>query len=176
MSDIFNIESVGTINNSNIAEDISLISQIIKQIIACPFRELDGHHKITKPYSIEDKIKKNSLSSTNRTMIIESHIHYSEIDQALNCIGETDLLVKEELIEFFRNAYLRVLIRHEIDIDNLDEIKSNSDTIFTEIIDSVFHDVYDYTNPNLPIERRILYVKYISVYVFYLCRILIPME
>ncbi len=174
--DTFNIGNIEKFNNSSTLLDNSYIGKVIQEIVSLKSSNVEFDKANLLPYSIEDKLDINEINSTYRLLILETWARsYDSVEYSLKSIsGIDDSRIFDEIFVFYRNIFLQVLIELRIDCDNTPEIKKNSCKIFQTVNERVKQNLFHGKEVKFKQEELDNYIFAITVYVFYRCKILIP--
>lgn len=176
MSDSFQIENIDKFFNIQELE-ISDISKIIREMISIKNNVNHKSQKKTKPYDVIDKIKFNQFSGTCGERIKNHHINsYDIVDDAVSCLAGLEASIKSDLFDYYEEVYTNVLIKLNININDKKSIKENVDTIYSSISEKIYDEIFAGKKSGIEINKRITYISAITAYVFYKCKILIPIE
>lgn len=177
MSEKFNIEKIENFINTTNILDNSHIGSIIKKILEHKSQNNVVTTKNTIPYSIEDKIDLNNMTPTLGSLIISSwSLHFSTIDFTINTMaGVSSSIIIEEVFEFYKLKYVESLLELKIDVSDEPTIKKKSTDLFMKINVKV-KEIFTGKETDFSVEQLDIYVFAITVYVFYKCKILIPIK
>lgn len=175
--DTFNIETIEKLIASECEIEISDISTIIKSMISMKSDKEYTPSKKYKPYNILDKVNINDLSKNNRVKIKKYHDdNFDLIEDSLDCIQEYEACIKKDLFDYYWDVYWRVLEKLNIEYDDIENIRKNSDEIYLLINNNIKKEVFDGKKTDISSNKIVTYVEAITAYVFYKCKFLIPIE
>lgn len=170
---IANVENFITIEDTEISD----ISKIIQQMLAIKSVDNSPAKKKTKPYSIDDKITLNGISSNLAMLIEKYHVEsYHIVEEAIACLSAYEPCIGRDLYDYYFEKYIEVLDDKEIGYTDMAKIKTNSDDIYKSIITKIKEQIYMYKKSEIPINKQQTYISAITAYVFYKCKFLIPIE
>ncbi len=176
MTEEINISNVGNFINIETVE-ISDISKIIQQMLKIKRSDNKLNKKKTKPYSIDDKIKLNAMSSNLGILVEKYHVEaYDIVDDAISCLSAYEPCIASDLFDYYFEIYIEVLNDKVINCDDKVQIQSNSDVIYQSIMSKVREQIYMYKKSEIPTNKQRTYISAITAYVFYKCKFLIPVE
>ncbi len=176
MAEEINIGKVDNFVSIEVTE-ISDISKIIQQMIEIKNSENRKSKKKIKPYSVDDKIELNGLSSNTATLIRKYHIEaYDIVEDAITCLSEYEPCIRNDLFDYYYECYIEVLEELKISCRDDISIKKSSDEIYKSILDKVRENIYIYKKSDVPENKQKTYISAITAYVFYKCKFLIPIE
>jgi len=176
MSDNFQIENIDKFYNIQEIE-ISDISKIIKKMISIKNNVNHKSQKRTKPYDVIEKIKLNQFSDTCGERIKKHHIDsYDIVDDAVSCLAGLEASIRNDLFDYYWDVYTSVLIKINININDEKSIKEKVDTIYSTLNEKIYEEIFAGKKSDIEINKRITYINAITAYVFYKCKILIPIE
>lgn len=177
MGDTFNISKVDNLINNVPEMEISDISKIIFKMINLKNDIERIKQQKKRPYSIDDKISLNCLSNNLQHKVKKCHIDsYDIVDDSIDCIGEMESSIRSDLYDYYWETYIDVLSDMDIDIDNQECIKQHSDEIYINLIAAIEKQIFTGRQSAIEVNKRITYLNSITAYVFYKCKILIPIE
>lgn len=177
MGDEFNIDKVESLICTVQEAELSDISKIIKEMITIKNSKHKPGEKKKKPYNIVEKINLNNISKSVASKIKKYHIDsYDIVDEALKCISEYDISIKEDLYDYYWDVYMDILIELGIDDDDYEKIKENVDNIYMEILRKTNNQIFIGKKSDIPTNKKVTYIGAITSYVFYKCKFLIPIE
>ena len=175
--DRFDIGVVEKFINRELEDEISDITKVIKSMIKIKDNKDYVTIKRYRPYSIEDKIKLNRLSTNTATKITKYHNeNFDLIDEAIDLLSSYEYSIIEDLFDFYESIYIDVLDELEIDCDNNEDIKVNSNKIYKIMTKEIREQIYEGKKTDIPSNKIKTYIESITAYVFYKCRFLIPIE
>ncbi|QNU66948.1 hypothetical protein EHE19_019330 [Ruminiclostridium herbifermentans] len=176
MNDTFNIEYIDKFCNVQELE-ISDISKIIKQMISIKNDLNHKSKKRNKPYDIIDKIILNKFSENNKEKIKKYHLDsFDIVEDALSCLAGIEASIINDLFDYYWEIYTSILIKLNININDDESIKENVDSIYLALNEKIYEQIFAGKKSDIEINKRITYINAISAYVFYQCKILIPIE
>lgn len=176
MSDIFHIENVEKFCNIQEIE-ISDISKIIKEMISIKNNVNHKSQKRTKPYDVVDKIKLNQFSDNYKEKIKKHHIDsFDIVEDAVSCLTGLEASIRNDLFDYYWEVYTGILIELDINISDEESIKEKVDTIYLLLNEKIYEQLFAGKKSDIEINKRITYINAITAYVFYKCKILIPIE
>lgn len=177
MGDSIKIDRVEKFINSTDILDNSHIGRVISTIL----ENKDSNTAVPKtlsniPYSIEEKVSLNEISENMRVLIIESWAkHYSVINDTVeDIVGTSSPSLIEDIYEFYRHKFIETLLDLSINYTSVVDIKKNSGLVFHRINDKIMK-IFQGKKTSIASEQLDIYVFSITVFVFYRCKILIPM-
>lgn len=177
MEDEFNIDKVESLICNVQESELSDISKIIKEMISIKNSKHKPAEKKKKPYNIVEKINLNNISKNVASKIKKYHIDsYDIVDEALKCISEYDISIKDDLYDYYWDVYMDILIELDIDDDDYEKIKENVDNIYLEILRKTNNQIFIGKKSDIPTNKKVTYIGAITSYVFYKCKFLIPIE
>ncbi|BCJ97052.1 hypothetical protein [Anaerocolumna chitinilytica] len=178
MRDSFNINTVGIMKNFDITmNEVSDISNIIRQMIVVKNDKTRTIKKQTLPYSIEDKILLNNIPRSLADLIKRRHIDaYDIVEEAIKNLAEYDACLREDLYDFYYETYVNILINLELDSDDLIKIKEKSGEVYRQINLDIKNELFEGKLSSIPENKIDTYISAITSYVFYKCKFLIPIE
>lgn len=177
MSDTFNINSVNKLIENIPLMEISDISKIIKGMIDIKNDTTRVKNKKTRPYDIDDKTSLNKFTQNLKVKIKKYHIEsYDIVDDSINCIEEMEASIRSDLYDYYWEVYLDVLTDMEINIDDVECIKNNSDKVYSNLIKKIDEQIYADKQSDIEINKKITYLNAITAYIFYECKFLVPIE
>ena len=177
MGDEFNIGSVEKLI-ANIPEiELSDISKIIKKMIHVKNDISRERQKKTMPYDINDKISLNKFTDNLKVKIKKYHIDsYDIVDDAISCIEEVEAFIKSDLYDYYWDVYVDVLMDLDININEEEIIKGNSDNIYINLLEKIDKQLFAERHSDIETNKKITYLNAITAYVFYECKFLIPIK
>ncbi len=176
MNDIFNIEKIDKFFNIQELE-ISDISKIIKQMISIKNDINHKSKKRTKPYDIVDKIILNKFSENYKEKIKKYHLDsFDIVEDAVSCLAEMEASINDDLFDYYWEIYTSILIKLNININDDESIKEIVDTIYSALNEKIYDQIFAGKKSDIETNKRITYINAITAYVFYKCKILIPIE
>ena len=177
MGDEFNIDNVDNFMVNIQETELSDISKIIKEMISIKNSQHKPVEKKKKPYDIVEKINFNNISKNIALKIKKYHIDsYDIVDEALKCLSEYEISIRDDLYDYYWDVYLDILIELEIDADDYEKIKEKVDEIYLKILKKTNCQIFIGKNSDIPTNKRITYIGAITSYVFYKCKFLIPIS
>lgn len=177
MSDTFNIGTVEQFSNLLPLSELSDISKIIKEMIIIKNDINRVKTKRTLPYDITDKMRLNRITSNMSLKIKKYHLdYYDVVDDALNCIEEYEPSIKSDMYDYYWEVYLTVITDLGIDYEDKEKILDNSEIIFQKIIECIDTQLFIGRQSGIETNKKITYLNAITSYVFYECKILIPVQ
>lgn len=176
--DRFDIGVVEKFINRELGDEISDITKVIKYMIKIKDnKEYVTIKKRYRPYSVEDKIKLNKLSTNIATKITKYHNeNFDLIDEAIDLLSSYEYSIIEDLFDFYESIYIDILDDLDIDCDNNEDIKVNSNKIYKTMTKEIREQIYEGKKTDIPSNKIKTYIEAITAYVFYKCRFLIPIE
>ncbi|NFO57259.1 hypothetical protein FDB39_10200 [Clostridium botulinum] len=175
MGDEFHIENIEEFINEILPVEISDVSKIIKEMISIKNTGKSVSSKKKKVYDIKDKIKLNKISSNVASKIKKYHIDsYDIIDDAISCLEEQELSIRQDLYDYYWGIYIDILIELEIDNENTEEVKEKSDEIYLTLLKKIKKELFNNKQTDIPANKIVTYTDAITSYVFYKCKFLIP--
>lgn len=176
MPEEFNIEYVEKFLNIEDIE-ISDISRIIQQMLEIKSVNDNPSKKKTQPYSIDDKIALNGISSNLAVLIEKYHVEsYHIVEEAIACLTAYEPCIAKDLYDYYFEKYIEVLDEKQIKYTDLAKIQVNSDDIYKSIVIKIKEQIYMHKKSEIPINKQQTYISAITAYVFYKCKFLIPIE
>lgn len=173
----YNVQTIEKFISSECEIEISDISIIIKSMISMKSDKEYIPSKKSKPYNILDKVNINDLSKNNKIKIKKYHDdNFDLIEDALDCIQEYEACIRKDLFDYYWDVYWRVLETLNIEYDDVENIKKNSDDIYSRININIKKEVFDGKKTDISSNKIVTYVEAITAYVFYRCKFLIPIE
>lgn len=178
MGDSFNIDKVGILKNFDITmNEVSDVSNVIKQMIVIKNDKSRAIKKQTLPYSIEDKIALNNIPKSLADLIKKRHIDaYDIVEEAIKNLAEYDACLREDLYDFYYETYINILIDMELESDDLLKIKEKSGEVYRHLNKAIKNELFEGKVCTIPENKVDTYISAISSYVFYKCKFLIPIE
>ncbi|MDY0100644.1 MAG: hypothetical protein WCZ47_04210 [Bacilli bacterium] len=176
MSDKININRVENFINSTDILDNSLIGRVISTILENKNNNVIVPAMLNDiPYSIEEKISLNKISENIRVLIIESWAkHYNTINDTVeDIVGTSSPSLIEDIYEFYRHKFIEALSDLGINHTSIKNIQESSNLVFSMINNKV-KKIFQGKKINITPEQLDIYVFSITVFVFYRCKILIP--
>lgn len=155
---------------SELLNYIKTLSQLIDNT---PSTDLKKQTMI--PFDIDDKIKYNNL--VEYQSIVEDYgEYYSICDGAFNCLDDGIFLKKNKILGYVSELYReekRQLIKQNPNIDIIETIQNNSDTIISNIIKKIVSFIMDKDNNCILSHEDIIFcTPYFVCYAFGECKIL----
>lgn len=178
MRDNFNINTVSVMKNFDITmNEVSDISNIIRQMIVIKNDKTRTIKKQTLPYSIEDKILLNNIPKSLADLIKRRHIDaYDIVEEAIKNLAEYDACLREDLYDFYYETYINILINLELESNDLIKIKEKSGEVYRQINLDIKNELFEGKLSSIPENKIDTYISAITSYVFYKCKFLIPIE
>lgn len=178
MGDSFKIDKVGILKHQEITmNEISDVSDIIKEMIKIRNDRTRVVKKQTLPYDIQDKLILNNIPQTLAALITRKHIDvYEVIEEAIRSLEDFDACLREDLYDFYYENYINILIEMEIESNDLTKIKEISGVLYTQLNKSIKEELFEGKASVIPENKIDTYISAITAYVFYKCKFLIPME
>ncbi|WP_427114123.1 hypothetical protein [Megasphaera sueciensis] len=177
MSDTFNIDNVKTLITDATTMEVSDISKIIIKMVDIKNDINRIKQKKTQAYTIDDKIILNCFSNNLQHKIKKCFIDsYNIVEDAIDEIGNLEASIRSDLYDYYWETYIDVLTDLHIDIENEQCIKDHSDKIYNRIIEIISAQIFNNRQSDIETNKKITYLNSITAYVFYECKILIPIE
>ena len=171
-------ENHGNIYNyGNATKMPSLIADIVKamaNVDECnPKNPIEPSVLAFKP---DEKIKYNSVVKY-KEIITEHATYYSQCEEILNILDDSNIGTKSKILRCVRNWYLEakgdVLINKQSDDpQNIDIIRMCSDDLIDKVKERIFAVARNYAQPDTSVEEVELGVVCFTCYCFMECRIL----
>lgn len=177
MGDEFNIDKIENLICNVQETELSDISRIIKEMISIKNSQHKPVEKKKRSYDIVEKINLNNISKNIASKIKKYHIDsYDIVDEALKCLSEYDMSIRDDLYDYYWDVYIDILIELGIDDDDYEKIKESVDEIYLEVLKKTNGQIFIGKKSDIPTNKRVTYIGAITSYVFYKCKFLIPIE
>ncbi len=175
MSNNFNIKEIKNFN-TDIKLENSLIGDLIKRILIIEKSKTNIKSSKKEPYTIEEKIELNRFSEELSQDILEDHLfHYSNVEEAVVIETENnDFRTLNHLFNFYNKIYHNVIKKMSIKRNEFEKIRLNSDVIYENIEKEIYSLIFEGFISEIKEEQKIIYISAITAFVFYKCKILIP--
>lgn len=164
------------ISNNNVNSIYECLDKTIKFIISK--EKIKNNLKVHRlSYTILDKCDKNNIIGRFREMIINSFDkYYFNLDEYFEDYINLDYAIYDKISIFYSNIYLEVLNDNKLNNNDMTNILDNSTYIFLCINEKIQNILFSNKILKTSYEDAKEYIMALSVYVFYKCKFLIPME